>query len=255
MRAVNLVPAELRGAGGPTRSGGAVYVLLAALAVALACVVVVTQLGRQIAERETQAAAVEADAQRAEARAATVQRYQRLANETAQRVARIQAVAAERVEWSKPLAQVAEFIGDEVFFASLNATAAPGKSAGGESNPLRAAVGLPALEIEGCARDHAAVARLMARLRAMDRVERVSLSASKRDEPEAEGGTSTPAASAADAGGGDQDGADCSGVTSQPVEFSLVIFLAPGADPAPAAGAASAATTAPAGMTAPGTIR
>lgn len=242
MRAVNLVPAELRGAGGPTRSGGAVYVLLAALAAALACVVVVSLLGRQVAERETRAAAVEADAQRAESRAATVQRYQRLANETAQRVARIDAIAEGRVEWSKPLAQVAEFIGDEVFFASLDASAAPGKSAGGESDPLRAAVELPALEIKGCARDHAAVARLMARFRAMDAVERVSLSESKRDEP-VEGAASGAGASTADTAGGDE-GADCTGVTENPVQFSLVIFLARSADAAATAGATTASTTA-----------
>jgi Tfp pilus assembly protein PilN len=235
MRAVNLVPAELRGAGGPSRSGGAVYVLLAGLAAAVICVVAVTLLGREVAERETVAVALEADAQRAETRAAAVSRYERLAAETAGKVARIRKVADGRVDWSKPLAELAGFIGDEVYFDSLSATVSPGASAGGEANPLRAAVASPALEVRGCARDHAAVARLIARLRAMDDVTRVSLSDSKRAEPEGPGAAPAPASST-DAG---EEGADCTAVADRPATFSLVVFLDPTGTTAPAPGTAT----------------
>jgi Tfp pilus assembly protein PilN len=238
MKAVNLVPAELRGGGAPSRSGGAVYVVLGALAVALLLVTVSTLLGGRVADREAQVAGVEAEATAAEQRAAAVTRYKALAADTSGRVTRVRTLVTGRVDWSAPFADVARTVGTEVRFASITATSAPGVSAGGADNPLRAALPVPAVSIAGCARDHAAVARLVARLRAMDGVTRVSLSSSARKDEQAAGARS-------DGGTASGGAADCTSVADRPADFAVVAFLA-----APAAPATAPSAGAPAGGTA-----
>ncbi len=240
MKAVNLVPVELRGARAPGRSGNAVYVVLGALALAVALVTVLTVLGTRVRDTEARAVAAEAEAQQIEARAANITRYKALAAETSGRVQRVRDLAAGRIDWSGPLTEIAGTIGDEVHFSALTATSAPDAGAAGSSNPLRGALPAPAVEVEGCARDHAAVARLIARFRAMDRVERVSLSDSRTSDETTEGGTGTADSAAGQSG--------CDAPFARPAMFSVVIFLAPAgtapATPGTPGAPATAATTA-----------
>ena len=238
MRAVNLVPAELRGAGGPSRSGGAVHALLAALGFVLVLVTVTTLLGRHVADREARAAVLEAEAAEAEARAAQVARFKALAVETAGRVQSVREVAVGRVDWSDPLSDITRSVGAEVRFTALSATTSPAAAGGAVSNPLRAARPGPAVSITGCARDHTAVARLIARFRAMDDVTRVSLSSSTR--PDAQG---APATTGAPGTGG--EGPSCARFAARPADFAIVIFL----EPAAAATATAAVTPTAAGAT------
>jgi Tfp pilus assembly protein PilN len=230
MNAVNLLPPELRrGLGTPGRSGGAVYGVLGALGVAVLMVAVVAVLHRTVNDREAEVARVEAEATSAEQRAATLIKYKALGKTAAARVGAVRTVAAGRVDWSESLAQVSEAVGSEVAFSTMTATSAPGTGGSG-SNPLRGALQVPAVEIVGCARNHGAVARVMARFRAMQSVKRVSLSSSEKDE--SAGGSSSSASG---------DSGDCRAGGRLPSQFSVVVFLEKAA--APAESSTTASTT------------
>jgi Tfp pilus assembly protein PilN len=225
VRAVNLLPPDLRrGAGAPARSGAAVYVVLGALALAVVLVAVAVVTDRRIGDREAALAEAEAEAAAAEQRARSIAHYKALAAETGRRVAGVRQVAASRVAWADALTQVSRAVGTKVAFTSLNASASPTSATGGSAgaSQLRGAVDAPALEIVGCAEDHAAVARLMARFRAMDRVQRVSLASSAKDE------------------GQGSSGDDCRDGGRLPAQFTVVIWL-------DKPGGAGTATTAVAG--------
>ena len=245
MNAVNLLPPDLRrGAGSPGRSGIAVYVVLGVLAAAVVLASVTALLKSSVTDRENDVARVEAEATVAEQRAATLTRYKALAADTGKRVKGIKTVAAGRVDWGKTLREVSESIGSEVYFSAVTATTASGtgggSSGGGASNPLRGAVQAPAVEVVGCARNHGAVARVIARFRSMDAVQRVSLASSDTGGDAAAASGSAPAA-------GD---ASCRAGARLPAEFQAVIFLEGQAAPAGAQTTASAAqstTTSPGG--------
>ena len=236
MNAVNLLPADLRrGSGSPGRSGSAVYVALGLLAVAVLLVSYTAHLKGSVSDREAQVARAEAEAASAEQRAATLTRYKALAADTGKRVAGIKSVAGGRVDWATTLREVSESIGTEVYFSTVSATTSA-TAGGASSNALRGAVEAPAVEIVGCARDHRAVARLMARFRSMDDVTRVSLSGSDTG-----GATSGDgAAGTAPAAAGDEG---CRDGGRLKAEFSAVIFLEPKAQPTPADTTTSATTS------------
>lgn len=240
MKAVNLVPVDQRTGRAAGRSGVAVYGLLGALGVAVLLVCVIAVLGKHVHNREAEVTALETQAGQAETRAAEFARYKQLAKDTGGRVQRVRALAAGRVDWATALGEVARFLGNEVRFDSVRATSSPKATVSGTVNPLRAALATPALEIAGCARDHAAVARLMARFRAMNGVDRVSLSSSD------EGKDGATAGGSSSGGSSGSSHADCSGFAHKPATFNVVVFLAPPAAAAPAVttGTPTAASTA-----------
>jgi Tfp pilus assembly protein PilN len=230
MNAVNLLPPDLRrGSGAPGRSGMAVYALLGILAVAVVLASTTALFKRTVSNREAEVARVEAEAANAEQRAATLTRYKKLAADTAERVQGIKNVAAGRMNWASSLREVSQAVGSEVYFDSVTATTAPGAGEGG-SNPLRAAIQSPAVEVVGCARNHKAVARVMTRFRAMDDVKRVTL---------AESDTGRAASGGGEGGGTD----DCRAGGRLPAQFSVVVFLNGKPQPAAPGGATTASAT------------
>jgi len=244
VRAVDLTPPEQRrtGPGGPSRSGGAVYVLLGLLAVLVVVASAVAITNRQIADREAAAARVTAEAEAAERRAAALAPYEEFSRLAAERVRTVTQLADSRFDWAHTLAEISRLVPADVRLASLTGSVRPGVSVeGGASNPMRAALPNPAVELVGCADSHEGVARYITRLRAMDGVRRVSISESAR----ASGGN-------ASGGGGSAGGTDCRR-TPESAQFNVVVFLAAPATAAPAGGAnpAGGATPAPAGTPAP----
>jgi Tfp pilus assembly protein PilN len=234
MNAVNLIPADLRrGSGAPARSGPVVYILLGVLAVAVVLASATALLKRTVADREAEVARVEAEATAAEARAAELTRFKALAAETSQRVAGIKKVAEARVDWSSSLREVSQTIGTQVAFESMTASTPNGPA--GTSGPAKTS---PGIDIIGCARNHLAVARLIARFRGMAAVERVALTQSEFEDGQ-------PSTGAATAGAG-----DCHRSGRLPAKFTLTVFLkhdkalpAPGAATTASAPAAASSTT------------
>jgi Tfp pilus assembly protein PilN len=247
MKAVNLIPEDLRGfSGGGAQSGTPVYGLLGVLAALVVLVAAWALVDRQVADRKAEIVKVESEARAAEARAAQLAPYTTFARISKERVGTVRDVAASRFDWAGALREVSRLVPEGVYLTSMTGTTAPGVGIeGGSGNPLRASMPVPALEIVGCAPGQEDLARLLPRLRAMGGVERVSLASSEKGEMS--GGT-----------GGGGGSADCRQGTDTIPQFNLVVFFkaAPAAPAAAAAGAttpAAAAATTPAAPAAPAT--
>ena len=260
MKAVNLIPAELRrGDSSGGHSGGLVYVVLAGLAVLVVLTAAWAGLGKVAGDRKAEATQLQAEATIVEARAGKLAHYEAAAASARERVEKVRALATSRFEWSHTLREVSRMLPDEAWVTSMIGTVGTGVSVEGGGNPLRTSENAPALELSGCTRRQDSVAKLMAQLRGMDGVTRVALSASEKMDDSA-GGSSAGSGSPSDAGG------DCRAGTDRP-KFDLVVFFRStgqqptsaggSAAPAPAAGADGAAagsgSTPPSGTTGSGT--
>lgn len=182
MRAVNLIPSDApRDAGGGRASGA--HMLLGVLAIAVAMVGAWTVTGKQVSDREASLAGLEREVAAAEARAAALGPYTRFAALSRARSETVGRIAAGRFDWAHALREVARVVPEEADLVSLTASAAPdGGGDGGATGPLRTALPVPAIDIVGCTTSQGRVAKLVSRLRAIDGVQRVSLSSSEKAE-------------------------------------------------------------------------
>lgn len=190
MRAANLMPGEDRAsrAAKAVDTGAAVYVLLAAFAAVVALAAVWATTNKQIGESRAKLERVSAEAQVAEARTAKAAPYQAFAALARDRVATVTSLSATRFDWAHGLREISRVLPADVWLTALS-----GKSgANGEApTPTTSAAPAPNFELLGCTRDQAKVARLMARLRAVDGVRDVDLRASAK--PDGVGGDDCPA--------------------------------------------------------------
>ena len=239
MRAVNLIPPDARraraqaGAGLAGGMGG--YVLLATLAVAVVMAGVWAMAGRGLSEKQAELARVEQQARAAEAKVASLAPYKRFATLSTSRVETVKGLIDGRFDWSAGLREVARVVPADVDLTSLVGTTSPTSAVegAGGSGSLRAALPVPAIDLIGCARSQGRVAELLARLRAIDGVQRVTLASSEKSDT----------ASLSDT--------DCRRTSNMP-QFQLTVFfraqpgIVPSADARPAL-AAPASTASSAG--------
>jgi Tfp pilus assembly protein PilN len=211
VRAVNLIPADQRRASGAAgKSGGSVYVLLGALVLIVVCVAALTVTKRQVADRTAEAERVEAQAQVAQAKAGALAGYKQFDELVKARTASVHALSATRFDWGASFEEVSRVIPADVSLTQLVATVAPGQGAGGVVG-LRSALQNPAIELVGCAPSQSRVALLMARLRRLEGVQRVSVGSSGKAEGSGAATTSTGS-------GGCQ-------TTDQVPQFQMVVFF------------------------------
>jgi Tfp pilus assembly protein PilN len=238
MRAVNLLPTDLRGAA-PKPARGArpepvqgigAYVVLGALALCVAAFAgyVITTNG--IKQREADLVAAQQRTTAATAKAAALKPYADFQALASARVETVRGLAAARFDWERALRDVSHAVPAEVKLSALNGDMGLPGTAGSGGDPLRGSIQAPAITMTGCAPSQTGVARMMSRVKGVDGVTRVSLS---KSEVAASAAGSTTGASA------------CSG--DNPATFSLVVFFerASALDAYASSGAAAAASTVP----------
>jgi Tfp pilus assembly protein PilN len=229
MRAVNLLPSDLRGAAPkPARvrrepvQGIGAYVLLGALALCVAALAGYILAGNAVDQRKADLEAAKQRATAAAARAAALKPYADFEALAKARVETVRGLAAARFDWEQALRDISRAVPSDVKLVSMNGDMGlPGSSGGGD--PLRGSIAAPAISLAGCASSQSNVARVMARLKAVDGVTRVSLSKTEA--------------------GSDTEATDCTG--SAPATFSLVAFFersAAAAALAPATGTGGASS-------------
>lgn len=186
MKAVNLIPQETRRGkigGGGAGAGAGAYVVLALLAVAVVVVAASAFAGRELAGKQAELARAESAAQATEAKATTLKSGDSTATLRKARVETIKGLVDGRFDWSQSLREVAGAVPSDVDLTSLVGTVAPTTQlAGGGGGSLRAALPVPAVDLIGCAPSHARVATVVARLRTIDGVQRVSLASSEKSD-------------------------------------------------------------------------
>lgn len=250
MRAINLIPADdVRGPrrSGAGRSGGGAYVLLAVLALLVLGAGAYALAGKSVSDKKAELARVNRDADAAQARANSFTDYTRFASLRQRREDTVRQLAESRFDWSHALHEVARVLPKNAWLTQITGSTTPGAAGGGD--PLRSALAVPALEVQGCTTSQSSVARVMARLRAIDGVDRVSLS-------NADKGAKKPKASiaAAPTSGATGGSGDCRGTSNHFPAFSIVVFYGGSAVLPPATAGTTqtvASTTTPASTTAP----
>jgi len=248
MKAVNLLPPDLRGTAALPTGGGAPasapsgpgpFILLGALALAVVAAALYVLTANAVRQHEADLAAVSARQAAALQRAVALKPYADFKAVAENRVATVRDLANRRFDWEQALRDLSRAIPAEVTLLELEGTVA--STSGG----LRGAIAAPAVELKGCTSTQGAVARLMSRLRNVDGVTRVSLAKSTKVEV---AGAGEPNALTAGA-----DTAPC-GTKDDPPGFELVAFFEGQADKSVApTGPAPAATPAPGAVTAAAT--
>jgi Tfp pilus assembly protein PilN len=237
MRAVNLIPAEdRRGAGGAAgRSGGGAYVVLGVLVALVAMASAYVLLGKSVDDKKADLARITRDAQVAESQAQSLASYTKFTAMSSKRVQTVSQLAQSRFDWSHALHEVARVLPENAWLTSLSATTSPTVSGGSGGSSLRGALSVPAIEVQGCTTSQRSVAKMMARMRLIDGVQRVSLDNAAKGEDSGATGTSTVSG-----GSG-----DCRGGHGKFPQFSMVVFFAsmPAVPASPATTAAASSTT------------
>ncbi len=228
MKAVNLIPPNTqRGAGSSIAPSGPIgaYVVLAVLAVAVVMAGSWAFTSNQVSDRQAELTRVEREARAAEAKTTALKPYTQFAALRAARVETVGGLLDGRFDWAHSLREVARVVPSDVDITSLVGSVSPSsKIEGGAAGALRSALPVPAVDLIGCARTQSHVARLLARLRSIDGVQRVTLASSEKSDV---------------AAGGDSD---CRATARMP-QFQVTVFYKALDGIVPAADAAAAATS------------
>jgi Tfp pilus assembly protein PilN len=250
MRAVNLIPTDQqRGAGGAAgKSGGGAYILLGALALLVVLAASYVVAGKSVTDKKAKLADLGQQATAAEAKSESLTSYTKFASIRAKRVDTVSQLAASRFDWAHALREVSRVLPENAWLTALTATTSPSVSVGGGSGALRSSLDVPAIQLQGCTTSQASVAKLIARLRLVDGVQRVSL----EDSTKGQESSGTTVSDAGSAGSG-----DCRGGHAKYPVFNADIFFEPnGAAVSTTAGTAttaSATSAVPGSTTAPAT--
>jgi Tfp pilus assembly protein PilN len=179
MRPVNLIPPEQRhGQQAPLRSGPLAYIVVGALALALAAVAALVLTNNQIADRESEVARLTQEDAAAAARATRLAAYTQFRILGEQRVATVQSLADSRFDWERVMRELALILPSDVWLTDLSAAASGGESEGSDSGLSGASAG-PSLQMSGCAKGQEGVAGFVTALKDIDGVTRVGLQSSQ----------------------------------------------------------------------------
>jgi Tfp pilus assembly protein PilN len=227
MKAVNLIPVDERRGGGGGGSGMASYVILGALAIIVAVGAAYTLANRSISDRRHELADVQTRAQAAANEAQALQAYTSFTALRDKRSETVRSLATSRFDWSHAMHEVARTMPSNAWLTAMRATVTPSTAVdGGVTDPLRAAVATPAIEIVGCTTSQGKVPSVISSLRRGDGVQRVSLSSSEK----------LDASGASTGSGASATGDDCRNGNTRFPKFSMTIFFNA---PTPSAGQGS----------------
>ena len=220
MKAVNLLPSDLRGAGKPASAAVApgahaagrmgAFAVLGVLAFCVVAFAAYVLTANTVKDRQARLDQATAESAAVTARAAKLQPYADFQAAALARVQTVKDLATSRFDWERALRDLARAIPANVSLTAMSGSIS-GTGGGGTGDPLRGAIGAPAVTLQGCTDSQRHVADLMSRLHAVRGATRVALSKSERPE----------AASATVAQPG--TGLACRG--KRPPTFSAVVFF------------------------------
>lgn len=188
MRAVNLIPSDARrGADAPSRSGGLVYGVLGLLGVVAVVALAYGLAAHSVDEKEAQLQQLTADSAAAEAQATKLSAYTKFSQMSKERATTVTAIADARFDWGRALREIARVVPGPVDLVSL--TGSKGGDANANADAAAAAGATPQFQLIGCASSQSAVALLLARLRAIQGVDRVRLDTSAKADSSSGGGS------------------------------------------------------------------
>ena len=188
MRPVNLIPPEERRGGTPVRTGPIAYLLVGALAIALAAVTMVVLANNKIGDRKAEIAQLTQQEAAARSQADELQTFINFSDTERQRTDTIRALANSRFDWERIMRELSLVLPSDVSLINFVATAPSAASA--DSSTAVGAPTVPNLELTGCAQGHDGVAGFLSALRDIDCVTSVDLQSSERTTVDANSGSS-----------------------------------------------------------------
>jgi len=154
MKAVNLIPGDSRPGwrGSSARSGASVYLLLGALAVAVALVTVYTLTTNRISDQKAKVAELRTEASQAESMAARLDPYVEFAKLAQARAETVREISSSRFDWHAALAGLSRVVPANTSLESLVGSVVPGASvsgagASGTGTDLRGDIAAPAFQL------------------------------------------------------------------------------------------------------------
>jgi Tfp pilus assembly protein PilN len=254
MRAVNLLPADLRGAvkapapvtSTPEDGGGSgAYVALGALGLCALALAGYVMSSNEIKQQQADLDQLTARSAVVTQEVAALKPYADFQATAQARIATVRDLASTRFDWEHALREMARAIPSNVTVKKLSGSVS---ADAGSDSPLRGAITAPAVTIDGCTRDQESVAVLMSRLRTVSGVTRVSLAKSTKPDAEAGGAAAADGAPAATP----DQAAGCSGKgEDQPPDFQVVAFFEDDAAATTAATPVAPGAATPGASTAP----
>ena len=247
MRAVNLLPADLRSAvKAPAQvtpvvqdSGGSgAFFALGALALCVLGLAGYILTTNEIKQQQADLDQLTARSEAVTREVAALKPYADFKAEADARLTTVRDLASQRFDWETALRDMAQVMPSDVTVKKIAGSVTANS---GSDSPLRGAIAAPAITVDGCTRDQESVARLMARLRTVSGVTRVSLAKSNKPQIAQTGiisdsGVPNPANAAAGCSGKGKD---------QAPDFQVVAFFETDAAATVAAGDPTAAAPTP----------
>jgi Tfp pilus assembly protein PilN len=172
MRPVNLLPESQRRRR-PTGESKSSYVVLGVLAVLVLTTGLYVVTGNQVTSRSNDAAEASAEADRLEAKVASLGAFGNFAQIKETRVASVRQLATQRFDWERLMLELARVLPSDGWLQSAEASVS-GETDSASTTAATGAGG-PTATLTGCLPRQPDVADLMLRLRRMHRVEDVTL--------------------------------------------------------------------------------
>lgn len=207
MRPVDLLPEQHRPRAATGSQAGSAYVVVGLLAAALIAVLVYAITANRVNSLKEETIRVEAEASSAEARAAVLAPFAQFQQVKETRVQSVSGLAQNRVDWERLSRELAHVLPAGAWLSAVEAsTTAEGSevsTADGEGNAHTG----PSVTLIGCAESQPLVARMLVRLRRLDRAEEVELIESVKGQEQGggTGGTTTSGSGASEGSGGGCD--------------------------------------------------
>ena len=209
MKPVNLLPGEHRPRHASGRLAGSSYVLVGGLTAVLVLVGLYLVTSNQVVSRENETAKALQQTQAAEAKSASLSAFGDFASVAKTRSASVKQLAGGRFDWERLTRELALVLPERVWLTEVDASVVPASTGAGASESTSSG---PAAKLVGCAENQPDVAKLMVRLRQMDRVTDVQLKQSAQGDVGSSTGTT-------DSSGGASS--DCDGLYA----FELTVVL------------------------------
>jgi Tfp pilus assembly protein PilN len=175
MRPVNLLPESQRRRQ-PTGDGKSSYVVLGVLGVLVLMIGMYVVTANQVTSRSNDAAEASAEADRLEAKVASLDAFGSFAQIKETRVASVRQLATQRFDWERLMLELARVLPSDGWLQSAEASVSG--EADSAATATTTATGGPTATLTGCLPRQPDVADLMLRLRRMHRVEDVTLTES-----------------------------------------------------------------------------
>jgi Tfp pilus assembly protein PilN len=185
MRPVNLIPQEQRRRAPSEGGGKGAYAVLGVLGVLVVMVAAYVLSSNQVTERENDTAAASAEADRLEAEAKKRVSYTDFALIAQTRLESVAGVAAQRFDWERLMREVSLVMPAGTWLQSADASVSGDAAGAAQPAPTgtttSATAGGPSATFVGCTPKQSDVARMMVRLRQLNRVTDVTLNQSSQE--------------------------------------------------------------------------